>query len=143
MLHKLNPIKILLIFSILAISKGCQEHKEIKEKEIVKTPEKMDDQISDNIRSVLDFASTSGGKINDSIQLAQLNLVNEFYKKNNFQVTWSKTEQWNPVADSMFRFIKYAKYYGLYPEDYHFKDLKRLRAKIEADSMTRMDAVAW
>ncbi|MGN6249729.1 MAG: L,D-transpeptidase family protein [Ginsengibacter sp.] len=143
MLHKLNPIKILLIFLIVAISHGCQEHKKIKEKEIVKAPEKMDDQISDNIRSVLDFASTSGGKINDSIQLAQLKLVNEFYKKYNFQVTWSKTEQWNPVADSMFRFIRYAKYYGLYPEDYHFEELKRLRAKIEADSMTRMDAVAW
>ena len=143
MFHKFNLIKVISIFLILGIGVGCHSHKEIKEKEIVKVPENMDDQISDNIKSVLDFASSSGGKINDSIQLTEFRLVNAFYNKNNFRGIWSTTEQWNPVADSMFQFIKYAKYYGLYPKDYHFKELKKLRARIEADSMTRMDAVAW
>ena len=142
MLCKLNFIKILFI-PVLFFFVACNNHKTIKQKEIVKAPEKMDDQISDNLKSVLDYASTAGGKINDSVQLGQLKIVNAFYTKNNYQGVWSKTETWNPVADSMFQFIKKSKYYGLYPGDYHFKELKNLRARIEADSMTRMDAVAW
>lgn len=142
MLHKLNFIKILLIPGLLFFT-ACNHHKTIKQKEIVKAPEKMDDQVSDNIQSFLDFAGTSNGKISDSIQLAEFNLVNSFYKKNNYKAVWSKTEVWNPVADSMFEFIKKSKYYGLYPGDYHFKELKRLRLKIGSDSLTRMDAVAW
>ena len=142
MLKKLNFIKIFLI-PLLLFFAACNNHKTIKQKEIVKAPEKMDDQISDNLQSVLDFAKSSGGKINDSIQLHELKFVDAFYTKNNFKGVWSKTEVWNPVADSMFEFIKNAKYYGLYPEDYHFVELKNLRSKIEADSLTRMDAVAW
>ncbi|MEO8821631.1 MAG: L,D-transpeptidase family protein [Ginsengibacter sp.] len=109
----------------------------------MKAPEKMDDQISDNIKSVLDFATTSNGKINDSVQLSQFKLVNTFYTNSDFKGVWSTAERWKPVADSMYEFIKKSKYYGLYPEDYHFNELQKLRLKIEADSLTRMDAVAW
>lgn len=143
MLHKLNSIKILFILITLGCFGACNNHKTIKQKEIVNVPEKMDDQISDNIKSVLDFASTSNGMINDSVQLVQLKFVNAFYSKNDFKGVWSKTETWNPIADSMFQFIKNSKYYGLYPGDYHFNELKNLRSKIETDSLTRMDAVAW
>lgn len=143
MVLKLNSIKILLILTTLFFFVACNNHKTIKQKEIVKVPEKMDDQISDNIKSVLDFANTSDGKINDSVQLAQFKLVNAFYSKNNYEGVWSKKETWNPAADSMFQFIKKSKYYGLYPEDYHFNELKNLRSKIETDSLTRMDAIAW
>ncbi len=43
----------------------------------------------------------------------------------------------------MFEFIKNSMYYGLYPEDYHFSELQKIRSKIATDSLTRMDAVAW
>lgn len=143
MCHKLNFIKIVLIPVIIFSCLGCNNHKKIKEKEIVKAPAKMDDQISDNIKSFLDFANTRNGKLTDSIQLSQYKLVNTFYTNNDYKDVWSKTEVWNPIADSMFEFIKNSKYYGLYPEDYHFNELKKLREKIESDSLTRMDAVAW
>lgn len=142
MRFKLNLINIFFL-SVLVFFYSCGNHKTIKQKEIVQAPEKMDDQVADNIKSVLDYASTSNGKINDSVQLAQFKLVNIFYAENNFAGVWSKTENWNPVADSMFEFIKHSMYYGLYPEDYHFKELKEIRAKIESDSLARMDAVIW
>lgn len=142
MTFKLNLIT--LFFLPLFIFFGsCNNHKTIKKKEIVKAPEKMDDQISDNIRSVLDYAASYNGKINDSVQLAQFKLVNTFYSENNFKGVWSNTEKWNPVADSMFEFIKNSMYYGLYPEDYHFTELKNIRSIIERDTLARMDAVVW
>ena len=139
---KLNFINILFL-SLLIFFTACNNHKTMRQKEIVKAPEKMDDQVSDNIKSVLDYAGTYNGKINDSVQLAQFKLVNTFYSENNFKGVWSKTESWNAVADSMFEFIKNSMYYGLYPEDYHFSELKKIRSKIVTDSLTRMDAVVW
>lgn len=143
MLLKVNIIKKLSILFLFICWLGCNTHTEIKKKEIVKVPEKMDDQVSDNIKSVLHFAKENNGKISDSLRLAQFQIVNAFYDKNDFKSIWSKEENWNPIADSMFEFIKNAKYYGLYPEDYHYHELDSLRRRISSDSMVRMDAIAW
>ena len=89
MLNKFKFIKILCLLTA-SIFFACNNHKTIKQKEIVKAPEKMDEQVSDNIKSVLDYASSSGGKINDSVQLSQFILVNNFYNSNNFSGVWSK-----------------------------------------------------
>src|SRR6185312_1553381 len=97
MLRKANFIKlfstVLLFFCFLS----CKNNHTIKEKEIVKIPEKMDDQIADNIKAVLLFAKNSGGIIYDSTKLDELDLLNSFYEKNNYQGVWSKKEMWNPV----------------------------------------------
>jgi murein L,D-transpeptidase YcbB/YkuD len=140
---KVNLIKVILFLFIASFFFACKNNPSVKEKVIVKVPEKMDDQITDNIKAALDFAKASDGLINDSIKLSHLNLVNSFYEKNNFHGVWSKTETWKPVADSMFEFIKDAKYYGLYPQDYHYHDLDSLRKRIATDSLVLMDAIAW
>jgi len=143
MLLRLNVVKRITILFLVLCWAGCNTHTEIKEKEIVKVPEKMDDQVSGNIKSVLLFAKEHNGNINDSLRLAELQILNSFYEKNNFRGIWSKEENWNPVADSMFQFIKDSRYYGLYPEDYHFHELDSLRTRISNDSLVRMDAIAW
>ena len=143
MLQKATIVKLFSVFLLLCIGYGCKNRDAVKEKEIVKTPEQMDEQVAVNIKSVLLFASAHNGLINDSIRLSRFQLVNSFYQKNNFQGIWSKKENWKPVADSMFFFIKNSKDYGLYPEDYHFKELDSLRSKIQNDSLVRMDAIAW
>jgi L,D-transpeptidase YcbB len=139
----MNLIKFISILLFISWFIGCKSNETIKEKEIVKVPEKMDDQISDNIKALLNFAKESNGAINDSIRLSVFNVVNSFYEKNDHQGIWSRQEKWKPVADSMFQFIKDCRYYGLYPEDYHFKEINLLRSKIENDSFARMDAVVW
>ena len=130
MLHKVNVIKIFSGLLLIFCWVGCKNKTIIKEKEIVKTPEKMDDQVADNIKAVLLFAKGNNGTINDSVRLAEFQIVNSFYEHNDFKGIWSKMEKWNPVADSMFEFIKNSKYYGLYPEDYHYNELDSLRSKI-------------
>lgn len=143
MLRKANFIKIFSAGLLFLFLFSCKNNHPVKEKEIVKAPEKMDDQIADNIKAVLLFATNSNGIIYDSTRLSELNLLNSFYEKNNYQGIWSKKETWNPVADSMFEFIKNSRYYGLYPEDYHYRELDTLRTQIANDSMVRMDAIAW
>lgn len=143
MLRKVNVIKFFLGFLLVFCWVGCKNKDAIKKKEIVKVPEKMDDQVKDNIKSFLRYAKDNKGVIIDSIKLAQFQLLNSYYGQNNFRGIWSKEESWKPVADSMFEFIKNCKYYGLYPEDYHFRELESLRSRIESDSLVRMDAITW
>lgn len=143
MFHQKNLIKFISILFLISLFAACNSDHTVKEKEIVKAPEKMDDQISDNIKASLRYAKTSNGVIHDSLKLSLLNQVNSFYKKNNYAGAWSSEEQWKPVADSMFDFIKNSRYYGLYPEDYHYRELDSLRVKIGRDSLARMDAIMW
>ena len=99
MLRTANFIKIFSTGLLFFCFCSCKNNHPVKEKEIVKAPEKMDDQIADNIKAVLLFANTSHGIIYDSTRLSELNLLNSFYEKNNYQGIWSKKETWNPVAD--------------------------------------------
>lgn len=144
MLYRVNLVKkIVPLILVVFFLAGCKDNIPVKEKEIVKAPEKMDDQVADNIKASLSFAERSNGTINGAIKLFQFPLVNSFYEGKNYKRMWSSKEQWNPAADSMFEFIKKSKYYGLYPEDYHYKELDSLRLKISSDSLVRMDAIAW
>ncbi len=139
-------VKCVMLIIIVCCFVQCKhkkkEHAAVK-KEIVKRPEQMDDQVSDNIKDVLSYAYDNNGKINDSIRLSLAGIVNAFYEKNGYKNVWSKNEKWLPLADSMLAFIQYAKYYGLYPSDYHWKDLNILHKKLTEDSTTRTDAIAW
>ncbi|HEY9362053.1 MAG TPA: hypothetical protein VIQ00_02245, partial [Chitinophagaceae bacterium] len=141
--RRVNLQHVFLFILIVCFSAGCKQKHAAKEIEIVNTPEQMDAQVADNIKAVLLFANDNNGKINDSIALSQHVLVNDFYEQNNYESIWSSKEAWQPLADSMFDFIEHAKYYGLYPDDYHYKELDSLRKKIANDSLARMDAIAW
>ncbi|MEP6948039.1 MAG: L,D-transpeptidase family protein [Ginsengibacter sp.] len=113
------------------------------EKEIVKKPEEMDDQIADNIKALLQFAKDNNGKINDSVKLSLSGIVDSYYSQNDYHNIWSTKERWMPLADSIFHFIESSKYYGLYPSDYHFKSLAALRQKLIDDSLAKTDAIIW
>jgi murein L,D-transpeptidase YcbB/YkuD len=143
MLRKPNLVYVFLLLIPIFCVLGCKTKHAAVKKEIVKQPEDMDDQITDNIKAVIQFAKDNNGKINDSIKLSLTGLVASFYDKNDYHNIWSKKEKWLPVADSLFDFIKDSKYYGLYPSDYHYKDLSALRKKLVEDTSAKMDAIVW
>ncbi|MEO8569214.1 MAG: L,D-transpeptidase family protein [Ginsengibacter sp.] len=136
-------IYIFFILTVIAHLYGCRNHTAPAKKEIVKKPEEMDDKISDNLKSVLLYADDNDGKIDDSIKLFLNHIVHSFYKENDYHNLWSKKEHWNPLADSMFDFIEKSKYYGLYPDDYHFTTLSLLRKRFNEDTLAKKDAVLW
>src|SRR5574340_367415 len=143
MLQRVNLLTVFLIAIALCCAVSCRENMVAKEKEIVEVPEEMDDQVSDNLKAILLFAKDNNGKINDATQLSRFNLVSLFYHQNDYRSIWSSKENWIPLADSMYSFIENSKYYGLYPQDYHYQELKALREKIRNDTLVRMDAIAW
>jgi L,D-transpeptidase YcbB len=103
----------------------------------------MDEFTTDNIQSALSYALNNNGKIDDTIKLQMLKAVDAFYKSTNYEPVWSNKEKWQPIADSLFSFIQNAELYGLFPKDYHNKNLQSLKNTLDNDSLKRMDAVLW
>jgi L,D-transpeptidase YcbB len=114
-----------------------------KDKEIVADPKQMDKKASENIKAVLEFALGNNGKVDDSIRLNLATITNDFYAAEEYQPVWSSKEAWQPLADTLFQFITTAEQEGLFPKDYHFKNLKSLKNKLDTDSLKRMDAALW
>ncbi|MEO8110793.1 MAG: L,D-transpeptidase family protein [Ginsengibacter sp.] len=136
-------IHFILLLVAFASYTGCKNHNKPAEKEIVKNPEEIDEQVADNLRSVLQYAEGNNGKIDDSNNLALTNIVSAFYDNNGYHNLWSKKGNWLPIADSMIDFIEHSRYYGLYPDDYHFKKMVALRKKFREDSLAKKDVVFW
>ncbi|HVZ98219.1 MAG TPA: L,D-transpeptidase family protein [Chitinophagaceae bacterium] len=146
-MHRRTKLVILPLFvSLIFFLSQCKNRHSVKtiiKKEIVKKPEQIDDLITDNIKNVLDYAADNNGKIDDSITLHLRNIDSAFYARNDYHNFWSVKEKWLPLADSMIAFIQNCKYYGLYPSDYHFKELDTLIKKVNTDTLARKDVVIW
>ncbi|MEO6252525.1 MAG: L,D-transpeptidase family protein [Ferruginibacter sp.] len=130
------------IFFVFFLS-SCNNKDNKKEEHIITDPVVMDSKVSDLIKEVVKTASDNSGKIDDSTQIQMPQIVEEFYSRGDYKPVWSSTEKWMPVADSLYQFIALAENDGLFPNDYHYKNLKALKDTLDADSLTRMNASLW
>ncbi len=104
------------------------------------TPEDLQQKSTGIIRSSMKDAVNNQGRINDtSVLLTQTGVARYLYEKNDFSPIWCKNQEWLPYGDSLFHFIEGARSYGLFPEDYHVKELTEIREKFINDSMARSD----
>lgn len=122
---------------------SCNNKKTVKDNDVVTNPVSMDSHVTENISNVLTNVSAGAAKIYDSISLHLPLVVKEFYSQENNAPIWSTTTKWKPLADSLYKFIAQAEYEGLFPNDYHYSRLKFLKDTLDADSITRMNAVYW
>ncbi len=100
-LHRKSYL-IIICFICLCTLFCCKSKHAASEKQIVTVPEKMDEKVTENVKDVLQYSLENYGKINDSIKLSLPAIVDSFYHKNNYVNIWSKNENWEPLADSLF-----------------------------------------
>lgn len=136
----LSPlIRFFLAALLPALMLACNE---VKEKDPVPVPEKMDVRVQKDIRQLLDFSNDNKGRLNDTIALLQDSLMTSLYAGREYKSLWCSNEAWTAAADSLFNFIQNAKSCGLFPLDYHSKALQGHRLQLQ-DSLTRSDAMFW
>ncbi len=137
---KYHHLFIIIIHSFLL---SCNNTVSEKGKNIVTDPKTMDKRVTDNINSSIEFALKNAGKIDDSCTISQLKAVADFYRNTDYRPVWSTTEKWQPLADSLYRFIANAEMDGLFRNDYHYLHLLSLKNKLDTDSLSRMDMLLW
>ncbi len=144
-LPNLSSQQILILMFVFFIV-ACNENAIQKEKEIVSEPAKMDDVVQSKLKVILSTITEAKGKLDDSSTILSFASLKEFYKNNQYKVIWSSTENYLLFADSLYQFIEQSKLYGLFPEQYHLKQLKTIRNRFTADTLAqtdRRDAVLW
>ncbi|MFN8251496.1 MAG: hypothetical protein U0V75_06400 [Ferruginibacter sp.] len=127
-----NPYLYLTLLVLLLFVIACNNNAAHTQKsQVVEDPDEMDREAAASIREALAAAVNDNGKIDDTIKLHLVSIVNSFYSSNNFSPVWSSKEKWQPLADSLFSFISHAEMEGLFPKDYHYKNLRSLKATLD------------
>jgi L,D-transpeptidase YcbB len=143
MQKSLYPFFICILLCLFVACKNKSSNSE----HIASSPKELQEKTTDLIRSFIEKAINDNGRLEDStIILSQARLAKILYEKNAFNPTWCNKEQWLPAGDSLFHFIETAQLNGLFPEDYHVKELTIIRNKFFADSLLkndRKDALLW
>jgi murein L,D-transpeptidase YcbB/YkuD len=135
----------ILCFTLLVLVSfiACNDEKKLKEKELVDDPKSLNTYVEENIKTALSFASDNDGKIDDSVKLFFLKVVDEYYTSNDYHLLWSDTGKWLPRADALIRYLDTSAFDGLFREDYQFTKMKHLKNVLETDSVKNKDAVMW
>ncbi|MGZ5254742.1 MAG: L,D-transpeptidase scaffold domain-containing protein [Flavitalea sp.] len=130
-------IAFLLIFTV-----ACNNSDDANKPDIVAEPENISRHVSRNLEKLLEKSGENRFRINDSTVLNQFALSNNFYSKNDHQPIWSDDGKWLPVADELISFFDSCRYFGLFPSDYHEKEIRSIKFKTQ-DSVTALDAMIW
>lgn len=134
-------IGILVCLFVLAACKNKRKNS------IASNPQEWMKKTADFIQDYTENAISNNGRLEDStIVLSQARIVKLLYEKKSFQPLWCQKENWLSLGDSLFSFIESAQLFGLFPEDYHFNQLKNIRQIFFVDSMSngdRKDAALW
>ena len=102
----------------------------------------MDPKTTELILTALEYAEGHRGKIDDTTILQEEDLVRSLYPTEATKRLWSDEKKWLPRGDSLYDFIVKAEYYGLFPSDYHFRELKGVRNQL-LDSASTADVALW
>lgn len=132
-----------ILFCLLYSLFACNETQPPPVTVIAESPEELEKKIPDIVQQALKFARHNNGKLDDSTLLEFSGQMLLAYENNSFTPYWSRREQWIPVADSMMSYIRDAKLFGLFPQDYHFGRIDSMFSTFSADSLAVRDAVLW
>ncbi len=134
------------ILLCLLVLVACNSKKENRDN-IASTPQELQQKATDLIQKITEKAIANNGQLDDStITLSQPRLAKLLYEKKSFEPIWCQKEEWLPAGDSLFNFIESSQLFGLFPEDYHLNQIKIIRQKFNADSLSkgnRKDAALW
>src|SRR5712671_3443985 len=138
------PGKVILLCAIILhfLFSSCNNNNTPPPQELVTNPQQMNETIPDVIKKIVNHITGNDGKI-DSISILQPAILQYLYDKTDDEAKWSKEERWTSMADSLMNFIENSRLYGLFPQDYHFKNISFIKERFINDSMAKNDAVLW
>ena len=135
-----------LLIGLCLLTIGCHEKVKVKPpppKDIVQKKEAWEERTAKNLKQYLDFAQENSGKLNDSISVLHIRLLNSFYKQNNYNLVWSLRGSSKYIGTKLYEFVKDSKQYGLFPLDYGLDKLERVQQTVAADTNAKNDAALW
>lgn len=106
-------------------------------------PADMNLEVTKALTRVLGDTAAALKRVSAGTELLHVSMISTYYEAHEFERTWSRDMEKAPLADSLLSFIRQARYYGLYPEDYHYSALDTLHKKLESDSVAARNSAHW
>lgn len=137
----LNSNRTVYIVLLLSILISCARPGPV-DVDIVDEREQLDAIVARDIETILDYATEHHGRISPSTKIDNLNPVKKIYERKEKPI-WATNGKLLPQSDSLLHFIRQSKYYGLFPSDYHYKQLNKLLTELRTDSLEQLNAISW
>ncbi|HYC39074.1 MAG TPA: L,D-transpeptidase family protein [Chitinophagaceae bacterium] len=91
------------------------------------------------LRAYMEATANDNERLDGLIPLRQYRAARFIYEHFGFNPVWSVGKGWRRVGDSLADFIDRARLFGLFPEDYHNRELLVIRKKFSEDSLSKSD----
>jgi murein L,D-transpeptidase YcbB/YkuD len=113
------------------------------EKHVVVNPAKLVESTSEDIHHTLEYLTTNQGRLNDSVGISFLGLIDSLYDANNYKPIWLRGERTTPEGTSFTNLIQNSRLWGLFPNDYHYNILAFIDRAFSLDSNASKNAALW
>jgi L,D-transpeptidase YcbB len=95
-----------------------------------------------NVADVLQVVQNNNGIFTDSSTIYNNEAVKTFYESKNNNTVWSKKSGLNNAGQQLHQFIEKSMEYGLFPEDYHWSLLQKLKSQLSDSSGVKVNKKA-
>jgi L,D-transpeptidase YcbB len=133
---------IFLSFGIAFIQCKNKEDK-VPEKDIVKNPAKLEESTTDDIHRTLEILKTNQGRLNDSVHVNFVNLLDSLYDAHQYRPIWIRQDKTTPEGSSFINLIQNSRLWGLFPNDYHYYILSFIDRAFALDTNAARNAALW
>ena len=115
----------------------------VPEKDIVKNPAKLEESTTDDIHHTLEFLKTNQGRLNDSVHVNFVNLLDSLYDAHQYKPIWIRQDKTTPEGTSFINLIQNSRLWGLFPNDYHYYILSFIDRAFALDTNAARNAALW
>ena len=113
------------------------------EKDIVINPAKLAESTAEDIHHTLEYLKTHDGRLNDSVKLSFISLMDSLYDASHFQPVWLRNDKTTPEGNSFINLIQNSRLWGLFPNDYHYNMLAFINRAFALDTNAARNAALW
>jgi murein L,D-transpeptidase YcbB/YkuD len=131
-----------LFLSFFCAFVACQDSPPPAPVEIVREPELLNPRTGEVIAEAIAYALENSGRVDDSIVLAEPDLVAAIHTSSPAKRVWSDERRWLAISDTLVGFVRQSERQGLFPKDYHLRHIESLRLRL-LDSAAMSDAALW
>ena len=115
----------------------------VPEKDIVKNPAKLEESTAEDIHHTLEYLKTHQGRLNDSVHINFINLLDSLYDARQYKPIWIRRDRIIPEGSSFVNLIQNSRLWGLFPNDYHYYMLSFIDRAFSLDTNAARNAALW
>jgi murein L,D-transpeptidase YcbB/YkuD len=113
------------------------------EKDIVINPAKLAENTTEDIHHTLDYLKTTQGQLNDTVKIHFTGLMDSLYGTFQYKPVWFRDEKTIPEGRSLINLIQNCRFWGLFPNDYHYNMLSFIERAFVLDTNAARNAAFW